>query len=299
MSKKKHRRDRKDAYYISDLDPMHKVMPYMLPGRTANEAVVNEILDLTAVNAYLKKKNAQDVEFRYTLFHVITAAIAKTVYMRPHMNRFVHARRFYQRKDITFGFVAKKQFAESSADVLIILKIDQNSETPVIDQVHGKIQKRVTGVRKEGGKDEAGDIMTPLSKLPRPLLSLLVKAMRGLSYIDKLPESIKKVDPYHTTAFIANLGSIKLSATYHHLAEWGTNSMFLVIGEKKKRPYYDDDGNVTMKDSVELGLTLDERIGNGYYFAKSLKLIRDLIANPEALDLVLEAEISEIIELEK
>jgi len=267
----------------------------MLPGRTANEAVVNELLDLTAVNAYLETKNAGNDDFKYTLFHVITAAITKTVHMRPHLNRFVHAHRFYERKDITFGFVAKKQFAEGSADTLIIMKADRNSEISVIDQVHGKIKKRVTSVRSEGGKDEAGDIMNPLSKLPRPLLALLVKTLRGLSYIDKLPMSIKKVDPYHTTAFIANLGSIKLSATYHHLADWGTNSLFLVIGEKKKRPYYDDDGNVTMRDSVELGLTLDERIGNGYYFAKSLKLIRDLLAHPEALDLPLEADISKII----
>lgn len=39
-----------------------------------------------------------------------------------------------------------------------------------------------------------------------------------------------------------------------------------------------------MKDSVEIGFVMDERIADGYYFAKSLKLIRYLFKNPEELD---------------
>ena len=39
-----------------------------------------------------------------------------------------------------------------------------------------------------------------------------------------------------------------------------------------------------MKDSVELGLTVDERIADGYYYAKSIRLLKKLLDNPELLE---------------
>ena len=46
-----------------------------------------------------------------------------------------------------------------------------------------------------------------------------------------------------------------------------------------------------MRDSVDLGITIDERIADGYYYAKSLRLVRKLIENPELLDRPLSEEI--------
>ena len=46
-----------------------------------------------------------------------------------------------------------------------------------------------------------------------------------------------------------------------------------------------------MKNALELGLTIDERIADGVYFAKSIKLLRKLLQNPELLELPLQTEI--------
>ena len=35
---------------------------------------------------------------------------------------------------------------------------------------------------------------------------------------------------------------------------------------------------------VDLGATLDERIADGFYFAKSLKLAQEIISNPKLLE---------------
>ena len=82
-----------------------------------------------------------------------------------------------------------------------------------------------------------------------------------------------------------------MDAGYHHMTNWGTNSVFCVIGMIKKRPFYDDDGNVTMRQSVNLSLTIDERIADGYYYAKTIRLLKHLIENPELLELPLETEV--------
>lgn len=82
-----------------------------------------------------------------------------------------------------------------------------------------------------------------------------------------------------------------MSASYHHLTNYGTNSIFVIIGEKKKRPVFNDDGTYEMRDTLELGLTIDERIADGIYFSNSIKLMKTLIQNPYLLDLPIGAEI--------
>ena len=39
-----------------------------------------------------------------------------------------------------------------------------------------------------------------------------------------------------------------------------------------------------MRETVDLGFTLDERIADGYYYARSVKLIKTLLENPELLE---------------
>ena len=52
----------------------------------------------------------------------------------------------------------------------------------------------------------------------------------------------------------------------------------------KKRPFYNDDGSYTMRNSVELGLTIDERLADGYYYSKSIRLLKYILTHPECLD---------------
>lgn len=37
-------------------------------------------------------------------------------------------------------------------------------------------------------------------------------------------------------------------------------------------------------ETCDLGFTLDERIADGYYYAKSMRLFRRILAHPEILD---------------
>ena len=87
-----------------------------------------------------------------------------------------------------------------------------------------------------------------------------------------MPAFFSDVDPFNTSVLVANLGSIKCGAPYHHLVNYGTNSVVVTIGEAHKEYIIDKDGNPRIRDVVEIGVTLDERIGDGFYFAKSLNV---------------------------
>ena len=126
--------------------------------------------------------------------------------------------------------------------------------------------------------------MDLLTKMPRFLLRFVVWMLHKLDFYGRVPEFLIKTDPNHATCFITNLGSIGLRSGYHHLNNWGTNSIFVIIGEKKLRPVYDEEGNMRMKETLDLGLTLDERIADGYYYPRYSKLLKYLLNNPELLE---------------
>ena len=109
MEKKKRRwGDRKDGVLLRDLDGMHFITPLIYPNRCDNEAYIRETIDLTNMNAYLKKKNESETEFPYTMFHIIVAGLVKTITLRPKMNRFIANKNFYQRNEVSMSFVVKK-----------------------------------------------------------------------------------------------------------------------------------------------------------------------------------------------
>ena len=50
-------------------------------------------------------------------------------------------------------------------------------------------------------------------------------------------------------------------------------------------------GIPVMRDSVDLGLTIDERIADGYYYSKTIRLMKKLLAEPELLERPLSEEV--------
>ena len=122
------------------------------------------------------------------------------------------------------------------------------------------------------------------NRMPRWLGKGIVRFICFLDRHGWVPADLVATDPYYSSAVLTNLGSIGLHAGYHHLTNWGTCSVFVIIGERKKRPFYDDEGTVTMRDSIDLGLTVDERIADGYYCSKTIRLVKKLMENPELLE---------------
>ncbi len=284
IQRKKHRLDRYDGWYVQGLDSLHIMMPYFFGPRTKNEAVMSEIIDLTEVDKYLAKKNSGDnADFKYTWFHFIVAALSKAILLRPKMNYFISGHRFYERKKIQVSFIVKRQFNEKSEETEAKFVFDPNGGSP-LDQVHDYVQKFVQKVRVEDKTVGVDGALNFIKHLPRPLFRLLGSALRWMEYHGWYPKSLAKDDPCYSSVFITNLGSIKLSADYHHLFDWGTNSFFVVISEKKILPIFKEDGSYEMRNTVKIGLTIDERIADGYYFARTVKLVRYMFAHPELLD---------------
>ena len=281
MAERIKRGDRKDGVWLKDLDPLHGFMPYLYPNRADNEAFIQEQIDITALNEYLKKKTEGDPEFKYTYLHAIVAALVRTITLRPKMNRFISGNRIYQRRWITAAFMVKRQFADESSESIFYKAFGDDDN---IDTIHRSIKERVTSFRKGSAEDNSTDKMGLLLRLPPFMMRLVMKILFSLDRKGKVPDFLIKEDPNQASVFVTNLGSIGLHAGYHHLTNWGTNSIFVVIGEKLMAPFYQEDGSVEMREVIDLGVTLDERIADGYYYSKTIKLLKHLLTHPELLD---------------
>ena len=283
MPDRKHRKhgDRYDATLVRNIDAMHWFTPYIYPNRADNEAFIREDFDLTNLEAFLEKKNeGRDKSDRYTIFHAVAAALVKAVTLRPYMNRFIQGRRLYQRDDLSLAFVVKKQFSDKSEEALAFIKFPEDT---TIDSLHARLMAEIHECRSDK-PDNSTAGMEMFTHFPRWLMRIVMWFLRQLDFFGKVPYDLIKTDPNYASVFISNLGSIKLNAAYHHLNNWGTNSVFVVIGEKGQRPVFREDGTFEMHTMLSVGITLDERIADGYYYAQTVRLVKKIIENPELLD---------------
>ena len=279
--------DRKDGKLLRELDSMHFITPILYPNRCDNEAFISERIDLTKTVAYLDRRNSENPEYRYKLFQIILAAMLKTVTLKPKLNRFVANRNFYLRNELTASFVVKKEFSDEAGEALAFLHAEPED---TLDTIHEKIFRQVSGCRSDKA-DASTEAMDIVNKMPRFLSKSIVRFICFLDRHGWVPASLIASDPYYSTVVLTNLGSIKLRSGYHHLTNWGTNSIFVAIGALKKRPFFEEDGTVTMRPSIDLGLTIDERLADGYYYSGAVRLLKTLVENPELLELPLNQKI--------
>lgn len=280
--------DRKDGIWLKDLPPLNRIMPGIMPNRADNEAYINVDIDLRPLQAYLEKKNEGRTEDKYTYFHLISAAIAKAFILRPRMNRFICNNKVYQRKNVTVAFVVKKKFNDHSEEGLAFLEYDPKD---TLDSFHEKIMRIIHQTRKEGANDTSSNAMEIITKLPQFLINLIVKTVLLLDKHGWAPDALIGSDPNHAAIFLTNLGSIGLPGGYHHLVNWGTNSCFVVLGKKYMKMDYDKDGNGDLHEVIPVGITLDERIADGYYYSGTVALVQELLEHPQLLELPADAPV--------
>ena len=203
MSKKReHPGDRPDGVLLRDLDSLHFITGIIYPNRCDNEAYISETIDLTSINAYLEKKNADHPPYRYNLFQLIVTALVKTITLRPKMNRFIVNSNFYKRKVVSAAFVVENEFADNGGEALAFLHTKDND---TLETIHQYIHDLVTQCRSDAVDSSTG-VMDMLNKIPRFISKTAVRALMVLDRYGRIPADIIATDPYYSSVVISNLG---------------------------------------------------------------------------------------------
>jgi hypothetical protein len=272
---------RKDGIYLKKLPAFRRIFPYLMPTRTESLIYFTQKIDMTNPLRYLERVNAgKRGEQRLTLFQLFLAVIARTLKMRPELNRFVAGQRIYQHTDIAVTFIVKKEFTEEAAETNARI-VFLGSET--LSEVRDKVVSHLSVARgqSKGSDDKLIDFV---AAFPRPIIKFIAWLIRTLDYHNVLPGFLWEAIPLYTSVYLANLGSIGLDAPYHHLYEYGSTSLFIVIGKMHKEPLVDEKERIVVRDCLNVSFTLDERITEGFYCARSIVLFTKLLENPQLLE---------------
>ena len=263
--------DRRDATRVRDIHGMQNILIDFKPGRCDSAVYMNHKIDMTNFVKFMNKKKKEIDGLTY--YHGIVDVIAKTIYSRPFMNRFIAGRTMYMHKDVSLASSIKVEFEDSAVEALMVIKVDP--EDTLLD-ISRKTKEKVDKIRaaKAAGSDNANGAADTLGKMPKFIRIPVVGFLKLLDKHGWLPKSLMDDNLYYSSAILSNLGTFKVGAIYHNLTNFGTASSLITFGEIKE-----ENGRWYM----EMGATIDERIADGFYFCKALKLIEYIFETPELM----------------
>ena len=258
---------------------MEQLLIDLKPRRCDADVYLNTGIDVTDLVKYIDKKKKDGSNVTY--FHAFLLAMAKTVYNRHRLNRFIKNRHVYEHNDVVIAFVAKVTFEDAAEEIMIQIPVAPDDN---IDSIANKIKDKIKSIRENKVKKEgANSAIVTLGKLPNIIRVPLVGLLKWMDEVGLLPKSLEEDDIYFSSAIVTDIGVFKIGAIYHNNTNFGNCSSITSIGEIKDVTSIENGKEITRK-IVDFGMNLDERIADGFYLIKSFKLMEYILQNPELLE---------------
>jgi hypothetical protein len=270
---------RPDGALVPGLAPVRYIMPFLMRGRNESIVLHEARFDLSRTHGWLERWSAANGK-KATLFHLILFAVARALHERPGLNRFISGGRIYQRHGVWLSFAAKSQFSDDAPIVTIKLEFPADDTfAACVDRFAASVSGARgpgTGKKKSTVDKELGLAMA----LPAFMLRGLMALLRWLDRANLMPAAMIASDPMYASAFLANLGSIGIDDTFHHLYEYGTVSLFGAVGRAEKAVFVGEGDKPEVRDALKMCWSFDERINDGFYCASSLKIAQRIVEDP-------------------
>ena len=260
------------------------------PRRTDCDVFINSPIDVTETVNYVDKRKKKGDKITY--FHAFLLALAKTIYNRPKLNRFVKNRHMYEHTNVSISFVAKVEFEDDAEEVMLIIEVAPEDN---IDTISKKIYTQIHELRENKfEKKGANGVLDVLGALPNIIRVPLIGFLKWTDEKGILPKSLQEDDIYFASAIVTDIGSLKSDSIHHNNTDFGTASSITAIGEIRDEIKVVD-GKQEIYKSCKFGINFDERVADGFYMIKAYKILEYILANPK----LLEGRADDVIELDK
>ena len=279
-NKKRKRRfgDRSDGRLLRSLNPMQKLMPYIMPQRSDGCNSFRSSIEMDGIDAYVQEKKAQGLS-NFTAMHVLLAAYTRLVSQRPGLNRYISGQKIYARNHFEAMLCIKKEMKLNSPDSVISMVYPLDSTA---DQVYQITEKLIEDAKNE--QTNFDNLARILDYIPGLFKAFAIAFLRFLDYFGLLPGWLMHLSPFHGSLFITSMASLGLPPIYHHIYNFGNVPVFIAFGVPEWRPIARANGATEVKKMLNYTLVTDERICDGYYYASAFRLFSSLLRNPKQLD---------------
>lgn len=269
---------RADGKRIKNADPMYTVAAYIMDKRIDSMNMITIDIPIEPIKEYVNNKRKQGKNISHMA--VVIAAFVRTIKDYPELNRFVVNKKIYQRNEIAAGMVVL-QPGEMGHGTMSKMYFEENNTVYEVNDIINKYVEENRQAPKENGTEK-------MIKILLSMPGILPVGIAVFKWLDKhglLPKSIIDMSPFHMSFGITNLASIRTNHIYHHCYEFGTTSMFLAMGNTREVPRRKGD-EIIFEKCMPIGVTMDERIASGSYFATAFRRMRSYLRNPELLESV-------------
>lgn len=269
---------RSDGKKVKGMNIIDKAGPFFMNQRIDAVNYFHTQINCSAMDEFIARERRNGNSYSY--MHLMFATLVRVLYTRKKMNRFIMRGSTYQRNTISISMDIKKKLEDDGENVTCKFYFTGREDLAEIKKI---LDEEISKNLKTDEVDNTTKVAGRLGKLPDFLFRWFMALARFLDRHGILPKALIKASPFHTSLFLTNLKSIKLNYIYHHLYNFGTTSIFVSMGKEKLEPYVDTNKEVKVGKFLNVGFSLDERIADGLYMGKTLKLIKDLLENPDSL----------------
>lgn len=269
---------RSDGRKLKTLGPFFRVIPHVMKERSDSHVYYTQDLPLKYLDEYIAKKESEGIRMSY--MNIIYAALVRLLAEKPSLNRFVMDGRTYARHGITISLAIKKEMTEEIEETTLKIPFTGSEN---IFEIKEKLDSTIAKNRDLSAENSTDKLAKLLSLVPDWLFKFIVNILMFLDKHGILPKAIINASPFHTSAFLTNVGSLGIDTIYHHIYNFGTTGIFLAMGKKKKSYIYEDD-NIVQEKVISLAWVADERICDGFYYANALKSFYRYMKKPELLE---------------
>lgn len=269
---------RSDGRKLKTIGPFFRVIPHVMKKRSDSHVYYTQDLPLTLLDEYIDKKDKEGIRISY--MNIIYAALVRLLAEKPALNRFVMNGRTYARNEILVSLAIKKEMTEETEETTIKLPFTGSEN---IFEIKEKLDGAISKNKDLSAENSTDKLAKFLWLIPNWLIKFIVNTLMFLDKHGIMPKAVINASPFHTSAFLTNVGSLGIDAIYHHIYDFGTTGMFLAMGKKKKSFVYEDD-NIVEEKTISIAWVADERICDGYYYANAIKQFNRYMKKPELLE---------------
>jgi hypothetical protein len=259
-------------------------MPYLMKGRNEAAVYFEQELNLVKTDAFIRAWNQENPALRIDVFHLALWGLRSAFERTPSTQRFVAGGRLYDRKGIWFSYAVKQKLETGSPLVVVKRRFDTDESFAAMVQGMANAQADL----RSGDDDRVERELGLLMFFPGFIRRIIMKAISGLDRLGMLPPSYIEHDPMYASAFFANMASLGMPPVYHHLYEYGTCGVFGSLGRPVTQPGSPTSGPERRRSMI-VRWTYDERVDDGLAAWYSLRRFKQVVEDPEAVDLVAEA----------
>lgn len=195
---------RSDGIKLSNIGPYFKLIPHIMKKRSDAHVYYTQDIALSKLDEYIKKKEAEGINISY--MNIIYAALIRIIAEKPFLNRFIMDGRVYARKGIYVSLAIKKEMSDEVEETTLKL-LFTGAEN--IFEIKEKLDNAISKNKDLANQNSTDKLAKFLWLIPNLIMKFIVNTLMYLDKKGMMPKGVIQASPFHTSAFLTNVGSLR------------------------------------------------------------------------------------------